>query len=177
MQGGNDLDGISDTESEEDQIVVQDLNGVDSCNTKKKSVIEKKRGRNKCKEIARLKPGQKLEISFYNNRGVGKNHEVWARHLGIIVRDTNICPVRVHKWGDIGEREKDHMWSAVTDVFNNENIELYKEHTLKHMKELWKNWRSDLLRHNITKKKITLKAAYYRDPPEGLEKDEWKWLI
>lgn len=81
---------------------------------KKKSEIEKKRGRNKCKEIARLKQGEKLEVTFFNNRAVGTNHEVFARHLGIIVRDTNIVPVKVHKWKDIGDREKDHMWTAVT---------------------------------------------------------------
>lgn len=55
-----------------------------------------------------------MEVTFYNNRAVGTNHEVFSRHLGIIVRDTNIVPVRVHKWNDIGDREKDHMWSAVT---------------------------------------------------------------
>ncbi|CAH9116323.1 unnamed protein product, partial [Cuscuta epithymum] len=88
-----------------------------------------------------------------------------------------MCPLRVHKWNDIGEREKEHMWSAVTDVFSNENMEVYKEHTFKHMKELWGNWRSDLLRNNVTNKNITLKAAYNANPPTGLDKAEWKWLI
>ncbi|KAL2938339.1 Coiled-coil domain-containing protein 9B [Bienertia sinuspersici] len=45
------------------------------------------------------------------------------------------------------------------------------------MKELWINWRSDLLRYNVTNKKITLKAAFNRKPPNGLDEKEWKWLI
>ncbi|KAL2933823.1 Chromosomal replication initiator protein DnaA [Bienertia sinuspersici] len=137
----------------------------------------KKRGRNKCKEIAKLKPGEKLEVTFYNNRAVGPNHEVFARHLGIIVRDTNIVPVRVHKWKDIGDREKDHMWTAVTDVFSNENMESYREHVLDHMKELWINWRSDLLRYNVKNKNISLQVAYNQKPPNGLDKNDWRWLI
>ncbi|KAL2899173.1 Lebercilin-like protein [Bienertia sinuspersici] len=69
------------------------------------------------------------------------------------------------------------MWTAVTDVFCNENMESYREHVLNHMKELWINWRSDLLRYNVTNKKITLKAAFNRKPPNGLDEKEWKWLI
>ncbi|KAL2943709.1 GTPase Obg [Bienertia sinuspersici] len=56
-------------------------------------------------------------------------------------------------------------------------MESYREHVLNHMKELWINWRSDLLRYNVTHKKITLKAAFNRKPPNGLDKKEWKWLI
>ncbi|KAL2931919.1 Poly [ADP-ribose] polymerase 12 [Bienertia sinuspersici] len=63
------------------------------------------------------------------------------------------------------------------DVFCNENMESYREHVLNHMKELWINWRSDLLRYNVTSKKITLKAAFNRKPPNGLDEKEWKWLI
>ncbi|KAL2942277.1 Lebercilin-like protein [Bienertia sinuspersici] len=63
------------------------------------------------------------------------------------------------------------------DVFCNENMESYREHVLNHMKELWINWRSDLLRYNVTNKKITLKAAFNRKPPNGLDEKEWKWLI
>ncbi|XP_056697229.1 uncharacterized protein [Spinacia oleracea] len=142
-----------------------------------KNVNRKKRGRNKCKEIAKLKPDEKLEITFYNNRAVGINHKVFARHLGIIVRDTNICPVRVRKWDDIGDKKKEHMWSAVTDVFTNESMDIYKQHVLGHMRELWTNWRSDLLRNNVTKKGITLEVADKGEPPSGLDDKDWKWLI
>lgn len=62
-------------------------------------------------------------------------------------------------------------------MFSNENMESYRQHVLDHMKALWTNWRSDLLRYNVTKKKITLQAAYNRKPPNGLDRNEWRWLI
>lgn len=73
----------------------------------------KVRGPNKNKKVASLKLGEKLDVVFYNNRPVGKNHETWSRHLGKIVRDRNICPVRVQSWNEIENREKQHMWEAV----------------------------------------------------------------
>jgi len=75
---------------------------------------EKTRGRNKCKEIAKLKPGEKLPIEFYHNHAVGDNYDTFVRHLGIIVHDTNICPLKVRKWKDIDARQLEHMWQAVT---------------------------------------------------------------
>uniref|UniRef100_A0A803N3Z7 Transposase-associated domain-containing protein n=1 Tax=Chenopodium quinoa TaxID=63459 RepID=A0A803N3Z7_CHEQI len=63
------------------------------------------------------------------------------------------------------------------DVFTDESIDAYKEHVLNHMRELWTNWRSDLLRYNVTKKKITLAAAYKGKHPNGVEENDWKWLI
>ncbi|XP_021759259.1 uncharacterized protein LOC110724166 isoform X2 [Chenopodium quinoa] len=177
--GGNNNEADNENDVEVSPTMQEDVDveSGDPSTSKKKNDSEKRRGRNKCKEIAKLKPNEKLQIEFFNNRAVGKNHKVFARHLGIIVRNTNICPVRVHKWNDIGEREKEHMWATVTDVFANENMETYKDHILEHMKELWRKWRSDLLRYNVTKKKITLAAAYKGKPPNGLDMNEWKWLI
>lgn len=56
-------------------------------------------------------------------------------------------------------------------------MDTYKEHIFNHMRELWTNWRSDLLRYNVTKKKITLAAAAKGKPPTGLDETDWKWLI
>ena len=53
--------------------------------------------------IVKLKPRVKLPVQFYNNRAVGLNHGAFVRHLGIIVHDANMCPLRVHKWNDIGD--------------------------------------------------------------------------
>ncbi|KNA04274.1 hypothetical protein SOVF_201180, partial [Spinacia oleracea] len=101
IQNGNENFDNHDNEACEDRIekehvneieisqtIQEDVNGVGSSSTVK-NVNQKKRGRNKCKEIAKLKLDEKLEITFYNNRAVGMNHKVFARHLGIIVRDTN----------------------------------------------------------------------------------------
>jgi len=57
----------------------------------------KTRGRNKCKEIVKLKPGENPLIEFYNNRAVGDNYAAFVRQLGIIVYDINMCPLRVHR--------------------------------------------------------------------------------
>ncbi|KAL2922261.1 Autonomous transposable element EN-1 mosaic protein [Bienertia sinuspersici] len=50
-------------------------------------------------------------------------------------------------------RKLKQMKKCRMDVFCNENMESYREH------------------------KITLKAAFNRKPPNGLDENEWKWLI
>nr|CAD1843907.1 unnamed protein product [Ananas comosus var. bracteatus] len=88
----------------------------------KKHILEKNqgklkrnvRGRNKCKEVAKLKSEKKLKVKFYNKRVVEKNHRVFSRHLERIVRDHNIYPLCVHSWKEIGDKEKEHMWAVVT---------------------------------------------------------------
>ncbi|KAG6499498.1 hypothetical protein ZIOFF_039287 [Zingiber officinale] len=72
-----------------------------------------KRGKNKCGIVCKLKNGEKLLINFYMGRAVGLNHQAFTRHLGIIVRDGNICPIQVLVWNKIGEDAKNHMWAAV----------------------------------------------------------------
>ena len=61
--------------------------GVSSTNKKRA------RGMNKCKDVASLNNREKLRVTFYNNRAVGKNHKAFSRHLGKIIRDRNICPM------------------------------------------------------------------------------------
>ena len=73
----------------------------------------KVRERNKNKKITSLKNGDKLEISFYNNRAVGENHAYWSRHLGTLMHNPHICPVWVQTWKDINEVTKKHMWAAI----------------------------------------------------------------
>ena len=57
--------------------------------------------------------GQKLKVTFYNNRTVGKNSNLFSRHLGKIVRDRNICPLGVSSWKHIKEEKLNHMWAVV----------------------------------------------------------------
>ena len=68
---------------------------------------EKTRGRNKCREILKLKLGEQLPIEFYRSHAIGDKYDTFVRHLGIIVRDTNICPLRVHRWKYIDDRQLD----------------------------------------------------------------------
>lgn len=73
----------------------------------------KPRGVNKCKKVGNLKEGEKLEVNFYNSGPVGDNHKEMTRHMGKIVRDRLICPVRVHSWNEIDDSAKEHMWQLV----------------------------------------------------------------
>ncbi|KAH0725217.1 hypothetical protein KY284_001082 [Solanum tuberosum] len=75
--------------------------------------VRKVRGSNKCKEVASLEIGQKLKVTFYNNRMVGTNSNLFSKHLGKIVGDRNICPLGVSSWHDINQEKLNHMWEAV----------------------------------------------------------------
>ncbi|KAG5629830.1 hypothetical protein H5410_001547 [Solanum commersonii] len=79
--------------------------------------VKKVRGSNMCKEVASLEIGQKLKVTFYNNRTVGANSNLFSRHLGKIVRDRNICPLGVSSWHDIKEEKLNHMWAAIEHKF------------------------------------------------------------
>jgi len=43
-----------------------------------------------------LKDDEKLGVEFYNNGVVGDNSKAFSRHLGKLVRDCMMCPMRVH---------------------------------------------------------------------------------
>ncbi|CAN1309830.1 hypothetical protein LINPERPRIM_LOCUS27828 [Linum perenne] len=75
-------------------------------------VTKKARGPNICKTVAELQPGEKLPVTFYWNRAAGLNHTAFSRYLGKIVRNNQVCPVRIKKWSDLTDAQKDHMWAA-----------------------------------------------------------------
>ncbi|XP_059311846.1 uncharacterized protein LOC132063354 [Lycium ferocissimum] len=83
---------------------------ISSSNPKK---LKRVRRRNKCKEVALLEVGQKLNVTFYNNRMVGTNSKLFSRHLGRIIRDRNMCPLGVSSWNDIKQEKLNHMWAAI----------------------------------------------------------------
>ncbi|KAH0647583.1 hypothetical protein KY290_033573 [Solanum tuberosum] len=76
--------------------------------------VKRVRGSNKCKEVASLEAGTKLKVTFYNNRTVGTNSNLFSRNLGKIIRDCNMCPLGVSSCSDIKQLKFDHMWAAVT---------------------------------------------------------------
>nr|XP_016488699.1 PREDICTED: uncharacterized protein LOC107808675 isoform X2 [Nicotiana tabacum] len=121
----------------------------------------------------RLKVGEKLSVTFYHNRAVGKHSTTFVRHLGILVRDHNMCPLRVHSWADIEEYKLDHIWEVVTDKFDSADINGQRDHVLKHMRRLWNNWRGSL--HIIVKSKPLRDVL--KDVPEGVDKSDWEWLV
>ncbi|KAH0664550.1 hypothetical protein KY284_029481 [Solanum tuberosum] len=133
----------------------------------------KVRGTNICKKVLRLRPGEKLKVTFYQNRAVGPNHTLFTRHLGLLVRDRNMCPLRVHSWMDIEEHKIEHMWAAVTEKFDCDNMNDQRDNVLQHMRKLWNNWRGSL--HKNMKSKSLHEVL--KDVPIGVDKSDWEWLV
>ncbi|KAH0660474.1 hypothetical protein KY289_029222 [Solanum tuberosum] len=122
---------------------------------------------------AGLKPGEKLRVTFYHNRVVEDNHALFSRHLGSLVRDRNMCPLRVHSWTDIEEAKLEHMWGAVTEKFDSDDMIGHRDHVLKHMRRLWNNWKGSL-HMNVKSKPL---REVLKDVPEGVDKSDWEWLV
>ncbi|WVZ75535.1 hypothetical protein U9M48_023579 [Paspalum notatum var. saurae] len=134
------------------------------------------RGKNKCKAVADLKPREKIKVVFYNNRALSKT---FSRHLGRLVRDTNITPIRVKKWSDISATAVSHIYDAVTDKFENGDpnidIDMYKTEIMEHARDLWHNWREDLNRHYVKPTRNMQQAL--KNCPKGIKTDDWEWLV
>ncbi|XP_049386394.1 uncharacterized protein LOC125850568 isoform X2 [Solanum stenotomum] len=135
---------------------------------------KKVRGSNKCKEVASLDIGQKLKVTFYNNRTVGKNSNLFLRHLGKIVCDRNICPLGVSSWKHIKEEKLNHMWAVVKDKFDSDDMNSHRDHVLGWMKELWNKWRGQLHANYVKGKPI---QEALKNIPKGVEKKQWEWLV
>ncbi|XP_049391426.1 uncharacterized protein LOC125855756 [Solanum stenotomum] len=152
--------------------VVQDVEGIETspCETERTKNV---RGTNICKNVLRLRPGEKLKVTFYQNQVVGQNHTSFTRHLGLIVHDRNMCPLRVHSWMDIEENKLEHMWAVVTEKFDSDDMNDQKDNVLQHMRKLWNNWRGSL--HKNVKSKSLHEVL--KDVPMGVEKSDWEWLV
>ncbi|XP_049378008.1 uncharacterized protein LOC125842723 [Solanum stenotomum] len=136
--------------------------------------VKKVRGSNKCKEVASLEIGQKLKVTFYNNRTVGTNSNLFSRHLGKIIRDRNICPLGVSSWHDIKQEKLNHMWAAVEHKFESVDMNDHRDHILGWMNELWNKWRGHLHAKYVKDKPI---QQSLRNVPTGVDKKEWEWLV
>jgi len=82
-------------------------------NLKRKQPNQRPCGPNKCKQLSNLRNGEMLEVTYFHNGPVGANHKIITRHMGKLIRDPNVCPVRVHSWNEINENAKEHMWAVV----------------------------------------------------------------
>ncbi|CAN1291210.1 hypothetical protein LINPERPRIM_LOCUS21038, partial [Linum perenne] len=137
---------------------------------------KKARGPNICKTVAELQPGEKLPVTFYWNRAAGLNHTAISRYLGKIVRNNQVCPVRIKKWSDLTDAQKDHMWAATKDKFDNPEMEFYRKHVFRHMKALWSKWRSNLHIQYIRNDNRSLEEALKVVPPL-MNKEDWEWCV
>ncbi|XP_055801956.1 uncharacterized protein LOC129871107 [Solanum dulcamara] len=142
-----------------------------SCTTRK---VRRGRGRNKCQEVESLQAGQKLKVTFYNNRTVGKNSNLFSRHLGKLVRDHSMCPLGVSSWDDIKEEKLNHMWAAVEDKFEGDDMDTHRGHILGWMKELWNKWRGQLHAKYVKGKPV---QEALKNTPKGVDKKQWEWLV
>ena len=98
--------------------VGKDEGGTSSPTMKRKrNPNARPRGMNLVKEVARLKDGEKLGVEFYNNGVVGDNSKAFSRHLGKLVRDRTMCPIRVHSWDEIQPEYVETMWAAVVVMY------------------------------------------------------------
>uniref|UniRef100_A0A3Q7IHT7 Uncharacterized protein n=1 Tax=Solanum lycopersicum TaxID=4081 RepID=A0A3Q7IHT7_SOLLC len=129
--------------------------------------IKEVRGSNKCKEVSLLEIGQMLNVTFYNNRTVGKNSNLFSRHLEKTVCDCNIFPLGVSSWNDIKHEKLNHMWAAI-------EMNIHRDHILGWMNELWKKCRGHL--HSKYVKDEPIQQSL-RNVPTGVDKKEWKWLV
>ncbi|CAN1148293.1 hypothetical protein LINPERHAP2_LOCUS16384, partial [Linum perenne] len=137
---------------------------------------KKVRGPNICKTVAELQPGEKLPVTFYLNHAAGLNHKAFSRYLGKIVRNNQVCPIRIKEWSNLTDAQKDHMWTATKDKFDHPEMEFYREHVFLHMKDLWTKWRSYLNIKHIRNDNISLEEALKVDPPE-MNKEDWQWCV
>ncbi|XP_049390478.1 uncharacterized protein LOC125854919 isoform X2 [Solanum stenotomum] len=136
--------------------------------------VRRVRGSNMCKEVASLENGEKLKVTFYNNRTVGTNSKLFSRHLGKIVRDRNICPLGVTSWSDIKQEKLNHMWVAVEHKFEAVDMNDHRDHILGWMNELWNKWRGHLHAKYVKDKPI---QQSLKNIPRGVDKKEWEWLV
>uniref|UniRef100_M1DI24 Transposon protein, CACTA, En/Spm sub-class n=1 Tax=Solanum tuberosum TaxID=4113 RepID=M1DI24_SOLTU len=133
--------------------------------------VRRVRGSNMCKEVASLENGEKLKVTFYNNRTVGTNSKLFSRHLGKIVCDRNICSLGVTSWSDIKQDKLNHMWAAVEHKF--EVVDM-NDRILGWMNELWNKWRGHLHAKYVKDKPI---QQSLKNIPRGVDKKEWEWLV
>uniref|UniRef100_M1AQZ9 TNP2-like transposon protein n=1 Tax=Solanum tuberosum TaxID=4113 RepID=M1AQZ9_SOLTU len=136
--------------------------------------VKRVRGSNKCKEVASLEAGKKLKVTFYNNRTVGTNSNLFSRHLGKIIRDKNMCPLGVSSWCDIKQQRFDHMLAAVEDKFESVDFNDHRDHIFGLMNESWNKWRG-YLHATYVKNKPIVQAL--KNIPKAVEKKEWEWLV
>ncbi|XP_047319710.1 subtilisin-like protease SBT4.6 [Impatiens glandulifera] len=47
------------------------------------------------------------------------NRTTWSRHIGSVIRDSNVVPYRTLHWTDLSSTQLDHIWRAITPFEDN----------------------------------------------------------
>ncbi|KAH0715038.1 hypothetical protein KY284_007943 [Solanum tuberosum] len=84
-----------------------------------------------------------------------------------------MCPLRVHSWMDIEEHKLEHMWAAVTEKFDSDDMNDQRDNVLQHMRKLWNNWRGSL--HKNVKSKSLHEVL--KDVPMRVDKSDWECVV
>ncbi|KAJ8438592.1 hypothetical protein Cgig2_031341 [Carnegiea gigantea] len=115
----NQTRGVTKKAKSATHVTLQPLSQMDKGDTSSPTMKRKRnpnarpRGINLVKEVARLKDGEKLGVEFYNNGVVSDNSKSFSKHLGKLIRDRTMCPIRVHSWDEIQPEYLETMWVAV----------------------------------------------------------------
>ena len=86
---------------------------TDESKKRKWSANSRPRGRNKARQVATSKDGEKLDVTFYNNGPVGKNGGALTRHIGKLIHECYILPIRVHSWSEIDSKDLEKLWVSI----------------------------------------------------------------
>ncbi|KAH0652796.1 hypothetical protein KY289_030474 [Solanum tuberosum] len=121
-----------------------------------------------------ISPIDQVKQSAQTAETIGKNSNLFSRHLGKIVCDRNICPLGVSSWKHIKEEKLNHMWAVVKDKFDSDDMNSHRDHVLGWMKELWNKWRGQLHEKYVKGKPI---QEALKNMPKGVEKKKWEWLV
>ncbi|CAN0843470.1 hypothetical protein LINGRAHAP2_LOCUS3868 [Linum grandiflorum] len=174
VPGASEDNNIEDIINEIEREMENDGGIEKEIRNEEENSIKKGRGKNKCGKLAKLKQGEKLEIKFFNRRGVGENSSTFVRKMGVIYRDPSIVPVQVKKWKALTSVQLDHIWAAVQECFHGLEMEENRANTLHHMKVLWNKWRSRL---NVEYVGSRSKENALKNIPPMMKKEDWEWLV
>lgn len=106
---------VADFRDEEDDNNDDDNDNIDKIIPMTKpdmgSSTRKGRGKNKNTAIVRMPAGQKITLEFHevDSKPHYDNRTFWSRHIGTIIRDSNVIRHRTLHWGDLSSIQLDHM--------------------------------------------------------------------
>lgn len=111
-------------------------------------------------------------MTFYNNGPVGKNGAALMRHIGKLVRDRYMLPVRVHSWSEIDAKDLENLWAAIVDKFKSGGIEHHRKELMSRARRLWTGWRGEMMQHDLKGVSSVQEALKPQNIPNSLTKED-----
>ncbi|KAM3355870.1 hypothetical protein P3S68_022584 [Capsicum galapagoense] len=85
-----------------------------------------------------------------------------------------MCPLDVSSWSDIKKQNLDHIWAAIKDKLESDDMNDHRDYIFGWMHELWNKWRG-YLHSKYVKNKSMVQALKYKS--EKVDKKDWEWLV